>query len=568
MSANKNTFHNASYPHLPVHLLWIFIVQFCFFCFSISSARSEERTVIVGLYENAPKIFTSENGKPSGIFIDIIEDIAKTEGWNLRFVPGTWAEGLTRLEKKELDLMPDVAFTTDRANIFSFHSEPVLSSWSQVYARNNSGIKSILDLNGKRIAVLQASVQQEAFARLAGSFRLKTTLIPMPDYKAMFESVARGEADAAVANNIFGLMNAKKSGLEDTAVIFNPSALFFAAPANANRQLLEKIDTRLTELKKNPQSIYYTSLKRWTSEEVRFSLPAWLQIILLLIGFVLLVSLGGSFILKHQVNMRTGELKKINREMEQRITERTAELAESMEKAKSADRIKSAFLATMSHELRTPLNSIIGFTGTMLQGLAGPLNEEQNKQLNMVQNSSRHLLALINDVLDISKIEAGQLELSPASFQLKPSIEKIVKLISPMAEKKGLAIHLDIPEDPGIITADQRRLEQIILNLVNNAVKFTEKGYVLVACGMKNGQCILSVSDTGIGIKPEDKSKLFQPFHQIDMGTTRKVEGTGLGLSICKKILDLMGGSIDVQSKLAEGSTFTIQFPIIVEGPI
>jgi signal transduction histidine kinase len=232
-----------------------------------------------------------------------------------------------------------------------------------------------------------------------------------------------------------------------------------------------------------------------------------------------------------------------------------------LEKAKAADRIKSAFLATMSHELRTPLNSIIGFTGIMLQGLAGPLNPEQKKQMTMVQNSSRHLLALINDVLDISKIEAGQLDLSIASFELKPSVEKTVKLVMPLAEKKGIDLRLDIADDVGVITTDQRRMEQVVLNLINNAVKFTEKGQVHISCRNGKDQFILSVSDTGIGIREEEIPKLFQPFHQIDTGLTRKYEGTGLGLSICRKLVDLMGGTIHVESIWGQGSTFTIRLP-------
>ena len=455
----------------------------------------------VGVYENAPKVFTSESGKPAGIFIDIIEYIAKIEGWNLRYVSGTWEEGLDRLAKGEIDLMPDVAYTADREKSFSFHKVPVLSSWSQVYARKDSRIHSILDLDGKRIAILQGSVQQEAFTRLSEGFGLKITLISAPDYKKVFEMVSKNEADAAISNNFFGLMHSKEHGLEDTAVVFSPSKLLFAAPRNAPRYLLDNIDRHLSELKEDPQSVYYQSLKRWTSEEVRFNLPAWVQILGLVVGVVLLMSLVGSIILKHQVNARTRELKQINQEMEKRITERTAELAAAMEKAQAADRIKSAFLATMSHELRTPLNSIIGFTGIMLQGLAGPLNEEQHKQMTMVQNSSRHLLALINDVLDISKIEAGQLELAFASFDLRSSIEKMVKLVSPLAEKKGIDLRMDISAEIGPITSDQRRLEQVILNLLNNAVKFTEKGHVGIACRSENDHYLLSVSDTGIGMQ-------------------------------------------------------------------
>ncbi|HEN21390.1 MAG TPA: transporter substrate-binding domain-containing protein [Desulfobacteraceae bacterium] len=368
---------------------------FLVFDADIQSANDNDRTLRIGVYNNAPKIFISDSGRPEGVFVDIIEYIAKNEGWNLRYVTGTWGEGLDRLAGGEIDLMPDVAYTAERAKNFIFHNVPVLSSWFQVYAQKGSGIRSILDLAGKRIAVLERSVQQEAFAQLAAGFELNATLIALPDYKEIFEMVARGETDAAITNRFYGVIHSKKFGLEDTSVIFHPSNLFFASSKKCPKQVLDIIDKHLLDLKSNTDSIYYTSLRNWISEDVRFKLPAWLGSLGLVVGVILLVSVAGTFILKHQVNVRTRQLREINNEMEQRIIERTAELAAAMEKAQAADQIKSAFLATMSHELRTPLNSIIGFTGIILQGLAGPLNEEQKKQMSMVQSSARHLLALI-----------------------------------------------------------------------------------------------------------------------------------------------------------------------------
>ena len=232
------------------------------------------------------------------------------------------------------------------------------------------------------------------------------------------------------------------------------------------------------------------------------------------------------------------------------------------EAAQEADRIKSAFLATMSHELRTPLNSIIGFTGIILQGLAGPLTDEQIKQLGMVQGSARHLLNLINDVLDISKIEAGQLEVSFELFDMQMVVEKVMQNVAPLAEKKGLALVAETTPEVGQIVSDQRRVEQILINLLNNAIKFTEQGEARVECRVSGGQLVTRVVDTGIGIRPEDTDKLFRPFYQIETGLTRRHEGTGLGLSISHKLVEMLGGKIWVESEWGRGSTFTFSLPV------
>ncbi len=254
-------------------------------------------------------------------------------------------------------------------------------------------------------------------------------------------------------------------------------------------------------------------------------------------------------------------LERARLDLEERVRQRTAELVEAKEAAESADRLKSAFLATMSHELRTPLNSIIGFSGIMLQGLAGPLNGEQRKQLGIVQNSARHLLALINDVLDISKIEAGQLEITCGPFSLPQTIQKAVATVLPLAQTKGISVRTAISPEVDRIYGDQRRTEQILLNLLGNAVKFTDRGEVVVRCWRENDWLVTSIRDTGIGIDPQQLQSIFEPFRQVDSGLTRKREGTGLGLSICKRLVERLGGAIFVESVPGQGSTFTVQLP-------
>jgi len=249
-------------------------------------------------------------------------------------------------------------------------------------------------------------------------------------------------------------------------------------------------------------------------------------------------------------------------ELERRVAERTAELETAAGKAQEADRLKSAFLAAMSHELRTPLNSIIGFTGILLQNLVGPLNDEQTKQLGMVRDSAQHLLSLINDVLDISKIEAGQIEIALETFDVRESISRVIKTATPMANKKGLDLTVRIAPDIGRVVSDRRRLEQILINLVTNAVKFTEKGKICVECGILDWRLECRVIDSGIGIKAEDMDKLFKAFQQVDTGLTRRYEGTGLGLSICKKLIEMLGGTIWVESQWGVGSTFTFALPL------
>ena len=237
-------------------------------------------------------------------------------------------------------------------------------------------------------------------------------------------------------------------------------------------------------------------------------------------------------------------------------------LEEKSRELEAASQHKSQFLANMSHELRTPLNAILGYTELIVDKIYGDVPEKILDVMQRVQKSGRHLLSLINDVLDLSKIEAGQLQLSLKDYSFTDTLNTVVTSIEPLAAEKGLALTLEAAPDLPLGFGDDRRLAQVLLNLLGNAVKFTDEGSVTVGASRSNGEFLVSVADTGPGIPASEQQRIFHEFQQVDNSSTRTKGGTGLGLAIAKKIVEMHGGRLWLESELGTGSTFYFSIPV------
>jgi signal transduction histidine kinase len=401
------------------------------------------------------------------------------------------------------------------------------------------------------------NVVQTAMADLGTATQLQFR--PSADEASLFRAVARDNRD--LQRVVDAITSSKRLSL--------PLHRRAENLADALEQAAQKLATHASG--KTARVVAQSRSSYKSSRNLFIGAAAGAVVLALLLGYFLSWSLVGPIqrIVGRLAGIASGDFSRhvevANRDelgdLGTRVNQMNDELQRVYRELETASRHKSEFLANMSHELRTPLNAILGFSQVLQKNLFGELNEKQEEYIEDILSSGNHLLALINDVLDLSKVEAGQIELEPAAFSLREAVERGVVMIRERASKSGVALAAEVAPEAQVVVADERRIRQILFNLLSNAVKFTPAGGRIDVNAVRvGGEIQVAVADTGSGIAREDLDRIFEEFQQTDAGA-RQQEGTGLGLALSKRLVELHGGRIWVESELGVGSRFVFTLP-------
>ena len=503
--------------------------------------------------EFVPFEFFAEDGKYSGIASDYVDILRERLGLNIEVVHGlSWKEAVDKIRDRQIDLLACVGKTRERTSFLNY-SRPYLDFHGVIITRTDMPFITGLDsLRNMKVAV-QVNTSHE------GYLKDNTDIEPIL-YNTSQEgirAVSDGKVDAFVGHLATCTYWIRKLNLTNLKVAAPTSQemqkLHFAARKDWPEliKIINKGLASVTEQEKNEISQRWVYIKYENGVDIAHIRQLAMKFaVAILVIFVVFIVWNRT--LKKQINERIAA--------ESALKERTDKLAQANIRLQGLDKLKSMFIASMSHELRTPLNSIIGFTGIILGGMSGDITNEQRKQLGMVKSSASHLLELINDVIDVSKIEADKVELAIEEFDLAALVHDVYKSFETMADEHGLKITFE-PSERLIVSSDKRRTRQVVMNLVSNAIKFTDKGRIDIKLAKTEALAEVSVADTGIGIRKEDIGRLFQAFSRIATDN-RLTEGSGLGLYLSRKIAKLLGGDIKAASEPGKGSVFTLALPL------
>lgn len=502
-----------------------------------------------------PYEFIDTDGEYKGIAADYIALICEKTGLQMEVKKGlTWTEAYERAVNGELDVLPCVGETAERERYFLFSDTYFTFQRAIFVSDDNKDIKSFEDLSGKTIAV-QLNSSHHSYLKQFSDIKLSL----YPTVESALRAVSNGTEIAFIGNLATTSYLLKSLGISNLKYI-----PIDVTPGDLSQSLHFAVRKDWPEL----VSIINKALASVTKQERTEINNKWIDIegavdyayVLRVIGIAGLIVFAVFLISYFWIIRLRKEIAKRKKAQDESTV--------AKEEAESANQVKSLFLARMSHEIRTPLNAILGMAYLMKKT---ELTATQSMYLDKLTQASRNMLGTINDILDFSKIEAGKITIEKVPFDLDKILQRIISIESVKVEEEGIELSVEKnPDVPSMFLGDPLRIEQILLNLINNAVKFTEHGSVRVRISANEAQSAermitFVVSDTGIGMSPEQLEHLFIPFDQGDSSISRRFGGSGLGLSIVKSLTDLMAGQISAASELGKGSAFTLQLPLEVD---
>ncbi|MDP1831731.1 MAG: response regulator [Geothrix sp.] len=545
------------------------------------------RVVKVATFPHAPAAFMGEDGKAKGFYVDMLQEIAARENWELRFVPGTWQQGLDRARTGAVDLLTSVAHTPERDAFLDYGAEPSFTVWSVLYAHPQAGIRTVLDAKDRRIGLMRGDVNGEHFRDLCARFNIPATYVVLDGFEEVLRAVESGQVEAGVVSNVFGHSQESRFRVERTPVVFSPFDIYFAVARGRDPDLLATLDTYLREGKRNPDSSYHRALHRWLSPQPKSGLPAWaLRVglgILAALALAILVALA----FRRRVDLATAEIRNLNAGLERELADRRrmeAQILLAEQDCRDNAGARQVLERQMQHaqkleSLGVLAGGIAHDFNNLLTAMLGHMNVAQMK-LAPESPALPHLDSLeriIHRAADLTRqmlAYSGKGRFVVRSYDLNHVVQEVTHLLEVSISKK-IALRFDLAPALPLVEADAAQIQQVIMNLVTNAADAIgdRDGTIRLTTGSLHldrsyldqvfqGQELppgtyvsLEVSDTGCGMASEVMGRIFEPFF------TTKVAGRGLGLSATMGILKGHRAGMRIYSEPGRGTTFKLLFP-------